>query len=324
MKDSSMVETVSFRGIEWHNVLKLLDVLVESSLLTTEYIARRFKERGTGFPETLEFLLSINALHRRTDHLALSSEVKDAAVNGNRAELQACLLTLLLHHGSGFRTAIYEYVRHFELHESEVLYCAARRQLSRHSFVRNFLMEIGVVAYEGKPRYYRLAPEYNYLYIDAMERSKVVSPSTLVAKLSDQADIGLLAEQRVLSYEKERVGPGSEHLIDHISRRNAAVGYDIKSVTQGKGKTLEPRYVEVKAVSEVCLRFYWTANEIRVAKLLGKLYYLYLLPVNVRGGFRLESLRIISDAYAVVLRPRSEWDIAENVISCSLKDMNKR
>jgi hypothetical protein len=141
----------------------------------------------------------------------------------------------------------------------------------------------------------------------------------LRASIEARETIGGAAEEFVLSYERERVGKDFEHLVDHVSVRNVAAGYDIKSVTLSGRRSTVPRYIEVKAVSDATLTFYWTANEIKVAALLGEDYYLYLLPVTRQGQFRRERLQVIKNAHAAVLGPNAEWQIREDVICCRLK-----
>jgi hypothetical protein len=63
--------------------------------------------------------------------------------------------------------------------------------------------------------------------------------------------------------------------IKWVSRESDAYGYDILSVN----KDGTPRYIEVKATSRKCgdMDFYYTANELEMAKKYGKDYYLYVV-----------------------------------------------
>jgi hypothetical protein len=185
-------------------------------------------------------------------------------------------------------------------------------------------MELGIVQYFTESDQYRLSPDYLELYIGVRDRCRRLSPSVLQGNIKDREAIGWAAEEVILSYERDRVGPGFAHLVDHVSVRNVATGYDIKSLTLlGRGFTI-PRYVEVKAVSGRALTFYWTANEIKMASLLGQGYYLYLLPVTRQGQFCLERLRVVQNAHVAVLGPNTEWQTREDVVCCSLKGQGSK
>jgi hypothetical protein len=136
--------------------------------------------------------------------------------------------------------------------------------------------------------------------------------------LKDRETLGLAAEESVVVYEKKRVGPRYEKNVVHVSLRNASAGYDIKSVTQIMEDAIAPRYIEVKAVSPSTFMFYWTYNERRVAELFGKHYYLYLLPIDKRLGFKLDELKIIQNPLSTIMDVDSEWQVDMDVICCSI------
>ena len=79
----------------------------------------------------------------------------------------------------------------------------------------------------------------------------------------------------------------------------------------------QPKYIEVKAVSESDLRFYWSKNEINKAKQFGRNYYLYLLPVKNKPESLLDisALRQIRDPYHAVFQNKDEWWQEVEVIS---------
>ena len=94
----------------------------------------------------------------------------------------------------------------------------------------------------------------------------------------------------------------------HVSRRDVGAGYDIESVTVLLRGEYEARYIEVKAVSSEDLNFFWSANEIEVAKELGTTYYLYLVPVSKRGKLDLAKLKTIQDPYTKIYQRRRKLD----------------
>jgi hypothetical protein len=319
MRDSSANDMDAFQGIEWHNVQELLRIVLHSKLRSSENIARRYREQSTSFGKTLGFLQQIGILKREAGHISIAADFQDIAVNGDERSVQRHLLARVMQSPSGFREEICDYVRRFTVTAGELVYCPDCRTRARNSFVRNFLMELGTIEYSAESDQYRLSSDYLDLYIGVRDRRRRLSPATLQGDIKDREAIGWAAEEVVLSYERDRVGPDFAHLVDHVSLRNVATGYDIKSFTLlGRGRAV-PRYIEVKAVSGKALTFYWTANEIKMASLLGRGYYLYLLPMTRQGQFCLERLRVVGNAHAAVLGPNTEWQNREDVICCSLK-----
>jgi hypothetical protein len=322
MRDSSASDMDAFQGIQWHNIQELLRIVLQSELSSSQSIARRYREQATDFGKTLAFLQEIGVLKGgASGHLSLSisGDFEKVATSGDERSVQVHLLAHVLQSHTSFRKEVCNYVRGFKVTAGELVYCPDCHTRASKSFVRNFLMELGIVQYSTELDQYRLSPDYLELYIRIRDRCRRLSPSVLQGNIRDREAIGWAAEEMVLSYEKNRVGPDFAHLVDHVSLRNVAAGYDIRSLTLvGPGLTT-PRYIEVKAVSGNALTFYWTANEIKMASLLGRGYYLYLLPATRQGQFCLERLRIVQNAHMAVLGPEAEWQTREDVICCSLK-----
>jgi hypothetical protein len=309
----------AFQGIQWHNIRELLRIVLQSKLSSSQSIARRYREQATSFGKTLAFLQEIGVLKGGVSNVSIATDFEKVAASGDERSVQLHLLAHVLQSRTNFRKEVCSYVRRFEVTAGEVVYCPDGRTRASKSFVRNFLMELGLVEYSTELDQYRLSPDYLDLYIGIRDRCRRLSPSVLQGNIKDREAIGWAAEEVVLSYESDRVGPGLAHLVDHVSVRNVAAGYDIKSLTLlGRGLTI-PRYIEVKAVSGRALTFYWTANEIKMASLLGQGYYLYLLPVTRQGQFCLERLRVVQNAHVAVLGPNAEWQTREDVVCCSLK-----
>lgn len=319
MRDSSAIDVDAFQGIQWRNIRELLRTVLQSRLSSSQNIARRYREQATSFVKTLAFLQEIGVLKGGTTHISMSTDFKKATASGDERSVQLHLLALVLQSHTSFRKEVCNYVRRFKVTAGELIYCPDCRTRASKNSVRNFLMELGIVEYSTELDQYRLSPDYLELYIGIRDRCRRLSPFVLQGNIKDREAIGWAAEEVVLSYERDRVGPDFAHLVDHVSMRNVAAGYDIRSLTLlGRGVTI-PRYIEVKAVSGRGLTFYWTANEIKMASLLGQGYYLYLLPVTRQGQFCLERLRIVQSAHVAVLGPNTEWQTREDVVCCSLK-----
>ena len=67
-------------------------------------------------------------------------------------------------------------------------------------------------------------------------------------------------------------------------------------------------YIEVKAISNVKKRFYWSKNEIKKAKATKNRYYLYLIPVIDSNTFDIKNLEIIQNPADKLLSDSSNWD----------------
>ena len=140
------------------------------------------------------------------------------------------------------------------------------------------------------------------------ERSSSYSPAKLKRKLIQKDEIGKADELAIMKYEK---------LVEHISDKNEAAGYDIKSVTVVEGKA-EPKYIEVKAVSTDSYKFYLSQNELRVAELLNKNYHLFFLPVLSKMDFAIDNLKIIFDPIPEIFENSGTWNVESDVVFCSL------
>ncbi len=320
MRDSSASDMDAFQGILWHNIQELLRIVLQSELSSSQSIARRYREQATNFGKTLAFLQEIGVLKGgASGRISISGNFEKVATSGDERSVQLHLLAHVLQSHTNFRREVCNYVRGFKVTAGELVYCPDCHTRASKSFVRNFLMELGIVQYSTELDQYRLSPDYLELYIGIRDRCRRLSPSVLQGNIKDREAIGWAAEEMVLSYEKNRVGPDFAHLVDHVSVRNVAAGYDIRSFTLlGRDLTI-PRYIEVKAVSGRALTFYWTANEIKMASLLGEGYYLYLLPVTRQGQFCLERLRVVQNAHLAVLGANAEWKTREDVVCCNLK-----
>jgi len=97
----------------------------------------------------------------------------------------------------------------------------------------------------------------------------------LMRTLEDQAKKGEEAELFVMEYETKRLGGKNPKSISTI---DVAAGFDIMSY-ESINSTDFDRFIEVKAIGKN-ISFYWTANEVAKAKLIGNSYYIYLVDMN--------------------------------------------
>ena len=111
------------------------------------------------------------------------------------------------------------------------------------------------------------------------ESSKKLSLEQLKAKLEANSIAGYKAEEFVLSFERNRINQQALcPRIKIISQIDVSAGYDIVSF-ETQSSVCYDRFIEVKAMSKNA-GFYWSKNEISVAKIKGNQYYLYLVDLS--------------------------------------------
>jgi hypothetical protein len=108
------------------------------------------------------------------------------------------------------------------------------------------------------------------------DKRRRVSLQELKNRLDNQERLGKEAELFVLNFEKQRL---SKHpLVGNVlrvSEDHINAGFDIESFNDNNS-VFTDRFIEVKSHSEN-IAFFWSANEVEVAKNLANKYFLYLV-----------------------------------------------
>lgn len=126
----------------------------------------------------------------------------------------------------------------------------------------------------------------------------------LKLRLEANAVAGAKAEAFVLEYEKRRIhNPILQKSIKLISEIDVRAGYDIVSFESDASISYD-RFVEVKAVSSD-MSFFWSRNELGIAKLQGEKYFLYLVDLSKIGDKEYNPV-IISNPVATIMESQ-EW-----------------
>lgn len=110
-------------------------------------------------------------------------------------------------------------------------------------------------------------------------KEKFVTPADLHNMLELQKQIGWVGEEIALRFEAQRlmkqgIKKPYPH-IEHVSKKNAAAGYDIKSTTKA-----ESRYIEVKSSLNERKEFFITENEVKKLEGFGHEAFLYLVHIS--------------------------------------------
>jgi hypothetical protein len=317
MIDSLPNSNNSFESIDLKNVLILISVLVDIDLKMKSVIRQRFNQQATNFDETVSFLQTLGSIETSEDEIRLTDDFEKLIKNSDNETLRNHILDLVLKINNPYQAEMLKYLSKFQHTSGSIDYKPTDIKRSEFSDARNFLIELEVVKYDYESDKYIVLPEHIHLFALAIEKSSTYSPAKLKRKLIQKDEIGKAAELAIMKYEKNRVGKKYQKLVEHISEKNAAAGYDIKSVTVD-GDNTERRYIEVKAVPADSYKFYWSQNELRVAELLNTNYYLYLLPVLSKMDFAIDKLKIISNPIPEIFENPDAWNVESDVVCCSL------
>lgn len=301
-----------FSNLRFKNVCELLDILESTSLTSRLEAKRLFEESAEGFDEVAAFLASLGVLSADDQRIRLKDDFPELRLESRKDEILQWVLATT----NRYRRDVFRFVGKFTVDNGDITYSSPDQSRSSESSVRNFLMDLGVVKYETTGDRYVLDPQYIGVYTSARSNRNLVSPAMLRNRSAAQDEIGLAAEEAIIEYERLRVGSQHADRIDHVARRNSGAGYDICSITQGDDEQILPRFIEVKAVSCRSYQFYWSRNELDVARDLAGWYYLYLLPVDGQGRFDLNRLKTINDPLRMLMGADSDWIIEPDGVAC--------
>lgn len=154
------------------------------------------------------------------------------------------------------------------------------------------LIELGLL----KPMQggFEISPQYVNAVSDFLDEGKGWSIEAFEKYLMEKKEVGDIAERTMLAYESERLAAlGCEveaMCIRIISRLRVNAGYDIESFDDATPGMNFNRFIEVKGAKSPFIHFFWTENEMTVAKKLGKRYWIYF-----QGGIDMKRKIIYND-----------------------------
>ena len=310
----------AFENLRYAHVCTLLDIIDLVKLDNLPYIRKKFGESAEGFDEVVSFMTKLGVV--MSDGQKLNMKVNSLTSNSDYRRSE--IIRMLLSKTSRYRKEMFSFINQFKIIEGEMTYSPSDQSRSSESGVRNFLIEVGIVTHDMKTQKYVLMPEYASLFASARNSANYTSPRLLENIVEDRNNIGFKAEELIVKYERARIGTSYADLVDHVSLRNCAAGYDVKSVSIDKDGQVVPRFIEVKAVSPTTFQFYWSKNEVAVARALSCWYYLYLLPCKRIGQFEIDRLMIVSDPHNTVLAENSDWITEPDALICYTKRQHRQ
>jgi hypothetical protein len=123
--------------------------------------------------------------------------------------------------------------------------------------------------------------KYSGLVYELIADRKVLSEQQLEKILLENRKLGVQAENAVVEFEKKRLkklGKSFQaEFVKRISPFNTAAGYDIESFDGTSDDIFPNRFIEVKATQQDEIRFYWSSNEMKVAKKKKNSYWIYMM-----------------------------------------------
>jgi hypothetical protein len=318
MSGSLEKETDDLGHVRLRHVQTLIELLATSTMTQKDHIRRRYGERASHFEATLQFVLRLGCIQDNGQRLSLDNSLEEASRYG--AGLRQELVRRISATTSPFHLAMTQYVAQFQVIDGRIAYRPIVQRTSDESGLRNLLMELQVVAHSEAVGEYVLHADFLSFYLRAARNTSAIAPERLTARLAASEEIGLAAEQAVLSYERRRLGESHSSYVKHIAETDAAAGYDIESVTMSAEATVLPRLIEVKAVPAANLRFFWTSNEVAAARRFSDWYHLYLVPVRCEGQIDPASMVIVSNPYRVIIKGDGGWRIDADILRCELAE----
>lgn len=309
--DSSKQIDEQCHRISFREIKILLTILGDLAATRADFVRARFLQDALHFSDVTDFLRQLGILA-----VAKGQISKRGNLGKTDAEMKAALVQRLLEPNTPYRIHLNEFFRHFEnVDESfEISMDSGKRR--KFGGIRNLLLDLEFLDQDSnKPRYW-VSPQYLAAFIEAKSNS-ATSPLELQNILHAREKLGRDAELAVLKFEATRLRnhPSLAKRIKHVAAENVGAGFDILSFTESETKSgFSDRLIEVKAVSPIDFKFYWSRNEIETARIHGSSYFLYLIPVS-KSGFDLQKLKIIQNPFKRVYLAKYSWLRQEEIIA---------
>lgn len=315
---------LNFDKITFNNIRVLIDVITSHAINDIEHIESTFLNNATCFADNLSFLQTIKFVTISDKNVLSSSFIKSIGKIHDKQEkidqLKLIVVKMMLRSRNNKELIEFlQYCQNFSMNKDreKFSYIPNLTERLKQAGIRNFLMELSFVSKATDKNEYFIESKYVDL-TDLFGKVATLTPEGLALIQKKQIELGDRAELEILVYEKKKLKrfPSIAKKVMHVAKHNVNAGFDIESFCEKKAEKgiLDKIYIEVKAVSEVQNKFYWSANEIKIAKKLKSNYYLYLLPVGLNRNFDIDNLKIIPNPYKSVY-VSGDWQKKEELIS---------
>jgi len=113
-----------------------------------------------------------------------------------------------------------------------------------------------------------------------IKKNKKITPEKLREILELQIQIGQVGEEIAYEFELDRLlksgVKNSKKYVNHVSKDNAALGFDISSILSLE----KTRFIEVKSTISNINQFYLSENEVITLELLAETAFLYFVKIT--------------------------------------------
>lgn len=303
---------IDFENLRVKNVQILLLAIHQATIRDRTYLQRIYDQTCEHFETTLTFLIDIGILLLDGRNITFSPKsIIFLKVLSNSEHpldiLRSFLIKQLFNKQNYYSVQINDFLSRFTFHEDKMIFVPDSSENLSFAGLRNFLIDLELVEYDHKHPQYLLMSEH----LPPTVTHRQLSPSFFRFYNRKCEELGLKAELSVLVLEQERLSrfPELSSMVDHVANRDVHAGYDILSFdTPALTGSPVPRYIEVKAVSQWDLEFYWTSNEIITSCEKKEQYWLYLLPVGSGCSFLIKNILMICNPYVTVFEAKDIWD----------------
>lgn len=317
MNASSDDLLTALRKVNARQISHFLKTVAGADLKAPAFIEHRYREYAHHYRETLTTLVALGWIEEGPSAILLTSAGAHAcAASGDDESLRAAVLAALVRSSSPYAPLLSQYIRCFQPEERCLIQRPSLAVRNDQKPLRDLLIDLRVVSYRRLDDVFILAEPGYGLYFWARNQTSLSHASFAAAQRKKQ-EIGYAAELIALSFEKKRLGPTLADRVTHVSSDAPFACFDIQSVTANEGELVD-RYIEVKAVPQGDMRFYWSKTEVETSRLLGDKYFLYLVPYVVGQGLDAKSVAMLCNPQQSVLED-SLWHIEEDALICSRK-----
>jgi len=149
--------------------------------------------------------------------------------------------------------------------------------LETDPWVWEHLLQLGLLT--GTPSALVVSLEYGRTVAAFLEEGRGWSEEEFQEYLQEKLEVGDIAEDLVVAFEAERLealgNTVEAKCVRRISRLRVNAGYDVESFdSTSKGLNYD-RFIEVKCGKGPNLRFFWSENEMQIAKKRREQYWIY-------------------------------------------------
>ncbi|HTA22768.1 MAG TPA: DUF3883 domain-containing protein [Terriglobales bacterium] len=153
---------------------------------------------------------------------------------------------------------------------------------------------------------WEVSTEYTRTVSSFLDEGEGWSEEKFREYLKEKEEVGKLGETLVKEFERQRLlGLGHRveaHCVRNISNVRVNAGYDLESFDGPSPTVAYDRFIEVKGARGSQLRFFWSENEITIAKRLGKRYWIYFQgSIDATAGIARDEPILLNDPVTSIL-----------------------